>query len=203
MSSLHEKLEQAIWAGRALFERGKVTGSSANMSFLHEGKLYITGSGTCFGRLCEDSFAVLEGERLLSALRPSKELPLHRLLYKNCPESGAVIHTHSSFITYWSCVLEDAPECVLPSPTPYLAMKVGRLGFVPYEKPGTQALFDAFESRLQAGMRAYVLKNHGLILADDSILNAFYGVEEAEEAAHNAWLLNMNTDRQPSQSAGC
>ena len=35
---LEQKLEDAVWAARSLFERGKTSGSSANMSFYHEGK---------------------------------------------------------------------------------------------------------------------------------------------------------------------
>lgn len=30
---LVQKLEDAVWIGRSLFERGKTSGSSANMSF--------------------------------------------------------------------------------------------------------------------------------------------------------------------------
>ena len=35
---LKKKLEDAVWVAHSLFERGKTSGSSANMSFLHNGK---------------------------------------------------------------------------------------------------------------------------------------------------------------------
>lgn len=57
---LEEKYNTAIWIGKSLFERGKVTGSSANMSFEHEGSIYITGSGVCFGTLTRDSFSIID-----------------------------------------------------------------------------------------------------------------------------------------------
>ena len=57
MTELDKKIEDAIWVARELFERGKATGSSANLSFLHDGAIYITGSGTCFGRLTKESFS--------------------------------------------------------------------------------------------------------------------------------------------------
>ena len=40
--SLEEKTDQGIWIGKTLFDRGKVTGSSANMSFIHDNTVYIT-----------------------------------------------------------------------------------------------------------------------------------------------------------------
>lgn len=46
MVNLDIKYKDGIWIARTLFERGKVTGSSANMSFLHEENIYITVSGT-------------------------------------------------------------------------------------------------------------------------------------------------------------
>lgn len=186
---LQTKFDHAIWAGKALFDRGMVSGSAANMSFLHDGKMFITASGTCFGRLKEDSFAVIDGERVLTSQQPSKELPLHRILYQNCPEARAIIHTHSRYATCWSCVLEDAPTCIIPSPTPYLSMKIGELGFVPYGHPGSDELFSMFQQRMQPHIRAYLLAKHGAIVADKTMLDAFYSIEELEEASANAWLL--------------
>ena len=47
---LVQKLEDAVWIGRSLFERGKTSGSSANMSFFHNGTMYISQSGSCLDR---------------------------------------------------------------------------------------------------------------------------------------------------------
>ena len=41
-----ENLKTAVWIAHSLFERGKATGSSANMSFKEKDRIYITGSGT-------------------------------------------------------------------------------------------------------------------------------------------------------------
>ena len=55
MNTLEQKMNDAIWIAKELFDRGKATGSSANLSFLHDGHIYITGSGTCFGNLTTES----------------------------------------------------------------------------------------------------------------------------------------------------
>ena len=40
-----ENLKTAVWIAHSLFERGKASGSSANMSFKEKDHIYITGSG--------------------------------------------------------------------------------------------------------------------------------------------------------------
>lgn len=187
--NLEQKLEQAVWAARSLFERGKTAGSSANMSFRHGEKIYITASGSCFGTLVPGDFTAIsmEGEPL-GDRKPSKEWPLHLALFEKSPEIGAVIHTHSTYSVLWSFV-PDLPErdCI-PGHTPYLKMKLGTVGTVPYEKPGSQALFDAFRQRA-GDSDGFLLKNHGPVVPGKDVMDAFYCLEELEESARIAWEL--------------
>lgn len=190
--TLQEKLEQAVWAARSLFDRGRTSGSSANMSFLHQGNLYITASGTCFGRLTPEDFAVLDPQGApLNGKKASKEAPLHRDYYAKDPSVRCVIHTHGPWAVLWSCRAFDREEDVIPRYTPYLEMKVGKIGLVPYAPPGSPELFAAFRAALPKG-DAYLLKNHGGIVGGSSILEAFYGIEELEESARVACMIERN-----------
>lgn len=187
--SLQEKINTAIWVGKALFDRNKVNGSSANMSFLYENTIYITGSGTCFGQLSETSFSrmSIEGEHLFG-IKPSKEFPLHQMLYQSHSEIGAVLHTHSTYATLWSCIPHDNPQDVMPSPTPYLKMRVGKVQMVPFAQPGSTELFQLFKQNL-CETRGYLLANHGPIVGNSNLLQAFYDIEELEETARISWML--------------
>lgn len=158
---LKEKLEQAIWAAKSLFDRGKTSGSSANMSFRHGNRIYMTGSGTCFGLLKPEDFSVLSlaGEHM-EGLKPSKELPLHMALYRKSDGVGAVLHIHSPYGVIWSCLDHEHEKDCIPPHTPYLAMKLGTVGLIPYERPGSQELFTAFEARVNDS-DGYLLRNHG------------------------------------------
>lgn len=183
--------ESAIWVGASLFARGKVSGSAANLSFKFEDKIYITGSGTCFGRLEKNQFSILTMDGTVSNdVKPSKEWPLHLALYAKDNNVQAVIHTHSTYATYWSCKDWNQKRDLIPSPTPYLKMKVGEVGYVPYAHPGSEELFHLFRESLTK-TNCYLLANHGPILGDTTMLNAFYAIEELEEAAKNAWLLEL------------
>lgn len=191
-STLQEKLEQAVWVAHSLFDRGRTSGSSANMSFLHQGNVYITASGTCFGRLTENDFAVLDANgKNLSAKRASKEYPLHRDYYKKNPAIQCVIHTHGPWAVLWSCRAFDRQEDIIPRYTPYLEMKVGKIALVPYAPPGSPELFSAFQASVSKG-DAFLLKNHGGIMGGTSILEAFYGIEELEESARVACMIERN-----------
>ena len=182
-----KRIDDAVWIAASLFNRGKSTGSTANLSFRCDGRIYITGTGTCFGRLTPDDFAELdENGTLLGDAAPSKELPLHTALYVHNPDIHAIIHTHSFYTVLWSCYA--TASTLLPQYTPYLGMKVGTPGWVPYAPPGSPELFDAFAQCLGPG-RAYILRNHGPVVGGADIFDAFYALEELEESARLAWEL--------------
>ncbi|MBW7571373.1 class II aldolase/adducin family protein [Caproiciproducens faecalis] len=186
---LDEAKQQAVWVAHSLFNRNKVSGSCANLSFRCDDKIYITASGTCFGILKESDFAVVDLEgNSLSRLKPSIEFPLHLSLYRKSADIGAVLHTHSVYSVLWSFhPAENESDCV-PEYTPYLKMKVGTVGLIPYEKPGTAELFRAFQNRLQLS-DAYLLKQHGPVVCGKNMMDAFYGLEELEESCRIAWEL--------------
>lgn len=187
--ALREKFENAIWVAGSLFQRGKTAGSSANLSFRHGDVIYITGSGTCFGRLTAESFAAvsLDGQPL-NDVKPSKEFPLHHMCYQKDPAIGAVVHTHSFYSTLWSCLPHESVGSVVPDHTPYLRMKVGSIALVPYAKPGSRELFELFRQQVNQG-DGYLLANHGPVVPGKNVLDAFYGLEELEESCHIAWEL--------------
>ena len=88
----------------------------------------------------------------------------------------------------WSFVPAAAQEDCIPDHTPYLRMKLGSVGLIPYEKPGSPALFEAFRERVGKS-DGFLLKNHGPIVPGKSNMDAFYCLEELEESAHIAWEL--------------
>ena len=124
----------------------------------------------------------------MEGIKPSKEYPLHAMIYRYKPEMKGVVHTHSFYSVLWSCLEHEKKTDVIPAYTPYLKMKVGTVGIIPYAKPGSQELFGYMEERIM-NSDAYLLKQHGPVVAGRTILDAFYGLEELEESAKTAWYL--------------
>ncbi|MBQ9198532.1 MAG: class II aldolase/adducin family protein [Clostridia bacterium] len=190
-NNVHHETEQAVWIAHSLFERGKVTGSTANLSFRMDDRIYVTASGSSFGRLESGDFAVigLDGARLEdNGKKPSKEWPLHLAVYQSRPEVRAVLHTHSFYSVVWSCLPHENEKDCIPTYTPYLRMKLGTVGLIPYAPPGSEALFSAFREHM-AGSDGWLLQNHGPVVPGKSLLDAFYALEELEESARLAWVL--------------
>lgn len=184
-----ERKKQAVWCAHTLFAMGKTSGSSGNISFRIGEKVYISASNTCFGTLDEDDFSVITMDNICCAgKKPSKESPLHLAFYKAHPDMQAVIHTHGSYAVLWSCVPMLKNDDCIPAYTPYLNMKLGAVGLIPYAPPGTESLFQEFEAHMGRN-RGYLLKQHGAIVAGKDIMDAFYGVEELEESAKIAWEI--------------
>ena len=59
---------------------------------------------------------------------------------------------------------------------------------IPYEKPGSEALFSAFRERIKES-DGFLLKNHGPIVPGKTMMDAFCSLEELEESARIAWEL--------------
>ncbi len=189
---IKECLDQAIWCARSLFERNKVSGSSANLSLKIGDTIYITASGSCFGNLDYDSFVPVGIPGCTG--RPSKEFPLHEILYKKDPSIKAVLHTHSINSVIWSMIYEGPQEDCIPSYTPYLRMKLGTVGLVPYAKPGSEELFSNFRACVNLS-DGFILKNHGPVVGGKDIMDAFYILEELEESARIAMeLIRLKKD---------
>ncbi|MEH6996318.1 class II aldolase/adducin family protein, partial [Neobacillus drentensis] len=121
-------------------------------------------------------------------LKPSKEWPLHLSVYKANPDTGAVLHTHSTYSVLWSCLPGLNESDCMPDHTPYLKMKLGTVGLIPYEKPGSKELFSVFEKRVTAS-DGWLLSHHGPVVPGIDIMDAFFRLEELEESAKIAWEL--------------
>lgn len=187
-----QNINQAIWVATALFNRGAVRGSAANMSFKQDNLVYITRSGAVFGNLTIEDFVVIDLEGKLidetSKANPSKEYPLHLAFYNNKNHVNAVIHTHSFYSTAWSCLSGVDSSDLIPKYTPYLEMQLGKVELIPYYSPGSEQLFNAFNKGISK-TDGYVLANHGPIVGGSGIIDAFNKIEELEESAKIAWHL--------------
>ncbi len=189
-TALDQKFNEAIWVAHSLFNRGKASGSIANLSFKHNDKIYITATGTCFGTLKREEFSMidLEGNQL-DELKPSKETPMHLSIFKAKSDVQAVVHVHSTYSVLWSFIPDLKETDCIPDHTPYLKMKLGTVGLVPYEKPGSMELFTEFDKRVNIS-DGWLLAQHGPVVPGKSIMEAFYALEELEESAKIAWELH-------------
>jgi len=95
--------EEVLEANLELVKRGLVLYTFGNASGVdrEQGLVVIKPSGVDYDDLKPEQMVVtdLAGKIVDGTLRPSSDLDTHTLLYREFPEIGAVVHTHSEFAT--------------------------------------------------------------------------------------------------------
>ena len=184
------KLREDICAiGQSIFARGLTAGSSGNISVKTEEGWLMTPTGSSLGRLDPARLSKLGPDgRLVSGDPPTKESFLHRVMYEEHPQTGAVVHLHSTHSVAVSCLAEIDPADVLPPITAYYVMRVGRLPLVPYFRPGDIELAEAVRG-FAGKHHAVLLANHGPVVAGSDLDAAVNAIEELEETAKLYLLL--------------
>ncbi len=182
--------EQICTMAASIYDRGLTGGSSGNISVrLSDGRLLVTPTGSCFGRLDPARLSLIDAAgKLVSGDKPTKEMPLHSAFYETRgTETGAVVHLHSCHSVALSLLPDTDPDNMLPPLTAYGVMKLGKVKLLPYFMPGDPAMGDAI--RGLAGKRsAVVLAHHGPVVAGKDLEAAVYATEELEETAKLALL---------------
>lgn len=192
-ADLSRMRRELVELSRSLFARGYVTGSAGNISVRVDARrILATPSGASLGRLSEEGLSLvgLDG-KLLSGPPASKETAFHLVLYNNDPDCGSVVHLHSTWLTALACRSDLDPECPIKPFTPYYVMKIGQLQVIPYYPPGDERI--AEEICCWAGRRkAFLLRNHGGIVAADTLAKAVDMSEELEETAKLYCMLDRD-----------
>ncbi len=176
--------EEIVRAGASLFNRGLTHGSTGNISVaLPDGGWLMTPTGSSLGTLDPARLSKLDDAgRLVDGDKPTKEAFLHTTMYGARPESGAVVHLHSTHSDAVSCLDGVDHNNCLPPITAYYAMRIGRLPLVPYYPPGDETLATAVGA-LADKHHAVLLANHGPVVAGTNLSVAQDAIEELEETA--------------------
>ncbi len=183
MSAEARLREDMARLAKSLFDRGFSVGSAGNISARVVDGLLMTPTNACLGFLDPARISKLDGGgHHMSGDKPSKEVSLHRALYETRPDTGAVVHLHSTYATALSCLADTDPENCVPPLTPYVVMRVGRVALVPYFRPGDAKGGDLVRA-LGGRHAAVLLANHGSLVAGRELAATVYAAEELEETA--------------------
>jgi ribulose-5-phosphate 4-epimerase/fuculose-1-phosphate aldolase len=181
--------EEICRLGASLFARGLTFGSAGNISARLEDGWLMTPTNVSLGRLDPARLAKLDlSGKLVSGDPPTKETFLHRAMYEERPQTGAVVHLHSTYSVAVSTLADVDAANVLPPITAYYVMRVGQLPLVPYHPPGDLSLAEAVR-KLAGKHHAVLLANHGPVVAGSSLDAAANAIEELEETAKLFLLL--------------
>ena len=192
--SENSKRDSICRLAKSLFDRGLTIGSSGNISVRLADGWLMTPTGSSMGNLDPNEISKLDlNGNLISGKSPTKESFLHIAMYDERPDSGAVVHLHSTHSVAVSCLAGIDKKNVLPPITAYYVMKIGKLPLVPYFPPGDINLAKAVKE-MASNHHAVLLANHGPVVAGKTLEDAVYAIEELEETARLFLLLrNIKT----------
>ncbi|HKY54322.1 MAG TPA: class II aldolase/adducin family protein [Anaerolineales bacterium] len=174
---LHEARRGLQAAGRYMLDNGLAWGNAGNISARLDSDHYvITASGTRLGDLQDDDFVECSFEGPLSKNRkPSKETPMHRAIYEQRPEIGAVLHASPFYSTLVACADIQIPPDLFIEDMYYLE----RVEHVGYFHAGSRELGEAVRAKTKQANILF-LDNHGVLVYDTSIQEALMGLQTLE-----------------------
>ena len=147
-----------VAAYRALGRAGLIHGNSGNVSVRSGWGMLVSPSGATPERITPEALV----EMGLDAPAPgaSSEWGLHAAIYRERPELGAVVHTHSDACTALACLGEHLPAFH------YMVLAFGGddVRCAPYVTFGTPELAEAAVRALEGRRTACLLANHGMIV---------------------------------------
>lgn len=105
---LEQLRRQVLAANQEIARRGLAPHTFGNASGVdrsgEKALVVIKPSGVDYGSLRPEDLVItdLDGKIVEGRLRPSSDLDTHTLLYREFPQIGGVVHTHSEFATAWA-----------------------------------------------------------------------------------------------------
>ena len=163
-----------------LYDRHLTVSAGGNMSVrLGEDEILITPSGVNKGLISGDDLVKMDMDgNVISGGNPSIEHKFHIGIYKENPETNAVIHCHPLYCLALAVKGEDIKSCL----TPEGVLLLDQVPTVRYETPGSQELVDAVMEYADAP--AMLMAKHGAITQGRTLEEAFNRMEELEFQAH-------------------
>lgn len=185
-----EELKRAVLeANLELPKRGLVTYTWGNVSGIDRDKnlIVIKPSGVPYEQLKAEHMVVLDldGNKVEGDLNPSSDTATHLVIYRNNPEIGGVVHTHSRWATIWS----QAGMPIPPLGTTHADYFYGEIPCTrkltdgeingEYEKNTGNVIVETFKDRNMIYVPGVLVNNHG----------PFSWGKNPQEAVHNAVVL--------------
>jgi len=181
-----ELRKEIIEAGKRLYASGLAVAKSGNLSGrLDNETILITGTGTFLGQLKESDIVKvnLASGEFAGDLKPSSELPLHSLVYKNF-SCQVVVHCHPPLINGYFAVAKTLKAMSFET-----KFYLGEVPVIPQETPtvtDTAAVIAALKTN-----NLVVLKNHGTVAMAKNFQEALAVSEALEEAVKSAAVARL------------
>jgi L-ribulose-5-phosphate 4-epimerase len=172
-----------------LVRNGLVAWTSGNVSarLAGSGLMVIKPSGVGYDDLTPASMVVcdLDGRPVSQGLSPSSDTATHAYIYRQMPEVGGVVHTHSTYATAWAARAEPIP-CVITAMADEFG---GEIPVGPFALIGSEAIGQGVVATL-TGHRspAVLMASHGVFTIGGTARDAVKAAVMCEDVARTVHL---------------
>ena len=180
MEKLRELKQEIIKYGQLAEAKILTPGVSGNISARYGENVLITSSGSANGYLKDDDFALIDmnGNVVEGVKKPSSEKLLHCEFYKIRPDVNYIIHMHSPYLSSFASAGIALDE-------PIMAENVFYFGQIPLAEYGLPSSVDLVSKTAKyfSEYSAVLMANHGFIVGDKTLHDAFLKLTLAESYA--------------------
>ena len=203
MSAIKDLREIAWKCNMDLPRHGLVKYTFGNASAIDRtsGLVAIKPSGVAYSKLTVADMVVvdLDNKVVEGKLRPSSDTKTHTLLYRNFPDVGGIVHTHSTYATAWAQAMKPIPILgtthadYLPEDVPCTEVMTDRMIEGDYEVETGNQILKVFRKRSYADVPMVIVAGHGPFAWGNTPAKAVYHSVMLEELAKMAYLtLQIN-----------
>lgn len=196
--TLSQIREEVCTLHAELVRYGLVAWTAGNVSGRVPGEdlFVIKPSGISYDDLNPDAIVVcdLDGKVVEGDLDPSSDTAAHAYVYREMPEVGGVVHTHSTYATAWAARAEAIP-CVLTAMADEFG---GEIPVGPFALIGNDDIGRGIVATL-SGHRspAVLMQNHGVFTIGKDAKAAVKAAVMCEDVARTVHLARSAGDLTP------
>lgn len=185
-----KKLKKTVCrANLDLVKHGLVTFTWGNVSAIdrEKGLVVIKPSGISYKNMTPEDMVMvdLDGNVVEGNYKPSSDTATHIILYKNFPDIGGVVHTHSEWATIWAQAGQQIPALGtthadyfygnIPCTRKLTNAEINSA----YEEETGNVIVETFQDKDPNAIPSVLVNNHG----------PFSWGKDAQDAIHNAVVL--------------
>ena len=201
-----EELKRQVWEeNKKLVTYGLITLTWGNVSGIdrQSGLVVIKPSGLPYdGMQPEDMVVVdLQGNKVEGKWNPSSDLATHLVLYRNYPQIGGVVHTHSRWATIFAQAGRSVPALGTTHADTFYGDVPCTRKLTPeeiagaYEEQTGNVIVETFEGHSVMDVPAVLVQSHGPFTWGATPKKAVENAVVLEETAMMAWhSLSLNPD---------
>lgn len=190
MTKFQAEREKLAQLHQQLWDAGLVVWSGGNISQRVEGGFLIKPSGLQYDQLTPESmvYCDLEGNLIEGDHAPSSDTAAHAYVYKNMPEVGGVVHTHSNYACGFAAAEKPIP-CILTAIADEFG---GDIPLGPFAIIGDDSIGRGIVETL-SGQRskAVLMRQHGVFTIGGDAKSALKAAIMCEDVAKSAFIASQ------------